>query len=138
MGHETYAQMIERLVEVRDGDYRSDPERHEARLDSLESIMLALLERLRDQHEAPAAPIGVAFSDPLRNVIRPIAFDEKRKGRRREKARVAQRRRRGRDFEIGGELYLHSFMLRMIREPWDIEFKGDDGNDNFIRRMRNK
>lgn len=51
MGHETYHSMLERLVEVRDGDYRSDPERHEARLNVIEGIMQTMLEKLRDKFE---------------------------------------------------------------------------------------
>lgn len=49
MGHESYEDMLTRLVDVRDADYRSDPERHAARLDSLESIMQSMLEKLRDK-----------------------------------------------------------------------------------------
>lgn len=64
-------------------------------------------------------------------VVRPIQFDEKRKTARRAKARVAQRRRRDRQYEFGGDLYLHNFMYRMIREPWDITLNADEGNDNW-------
>lgn len=51
MGHATYRELIEQLVAARDGDYRSDPERHEARFAAMDSILLALLEKLRDKHE---------------------------------------------------------------------------------------
>jgi hypothetical protein len=51
MGYATYQEMLDRLCEIRDGDYRSDPERDAARFASLESIMQALLEKLR--HEFP-------------------------------------------------------------------------------------
>lgn len=63
----------------------------------------------------------------MRNVVRPIAFDEKRKQSRRDKARTAQRRRRDRQFEFGGKWYLHNFMIRMVREPWRMT---DEANDN--------
>ena len=51
MGYATYQDLLDSLVYVRDVDYRSDPERAEARFNSLESIMQALLEKLR--HEFP-------------------------------------------------------------------------------------
>lgn len=49
MGHETYQEMLDRLVGVRDREYRSDPERDEARRHSIESVMQSLLEKLRDE-----------------------------------------------------------------------------------------
>lgn len=52
MGYATYQELLDRLYEVRSTEYRSDPERDEARFNSLESIMQALLEKLR--HEFPA------------------------------------------------------------------------------------
>jgi hypothetical protein len=72
----------------------------------------------------------------MARVVRPIQFDEGRKEKRREKARVARKRRRDRQFEFGGDLYLHNFMYRMIREPWDITLKGDEGNDNWPRKRK--
>ena len=64
MGHETYQNMLGRLVSVRDGDYRSDPDRHEARLDAMESILQSMLEKLRDQFEPHYhAPISITATD---------------------------------------------------------------------------
>lgn len=58
MGHETFESMLNRLVKVRDsGAYRTDPEHQEARLASLESIVQAMLERLRDER----AVTGLSF-----------------------------------------------------------------------------
>jgi hypothetical protein len=51
MGYETYQELLDRLCEVRDGNYFTDPDRDAARFASLESIMQALLEKLR--HEFP-------------------------------------------------------------------------------------
>ena len=53
MGHETYASMLDQLVEARDsGHYRSDPERNEARVNAMESILQTMLEKLRDEFDA--------------------------------------------------------------------------------------
>lgn len=51
MGHESYADLLTRLVDARDYQYRTDPERNEARLQSLESIVQSMLEKLRDAFE---------------------------------------------------------------------------------------
>lgn len=53
MGHPTYEQLLEMLVEVRDAEYRSDPERHAARFDMIERIMQYMLEKMRDNFDAP-------------------------------------------------------------------------------------
>lgn len=52
MGHATYQELIEQLVAARDGDYRSDPERNDARFAAMDSILLAVLEKLRDQFDS--------------------------------------------------------------------------------------
>jgi hypothetical protein len=52
MGHATYGALIEQLVAARDADYRADPDRQEAMLNAYDSVLLALLEKLRDQFEA--------------------------------------------------------------------------------------
>ena len=51
MGHATFAELIEQLVSWRDAEYRSDPERDEARLNLIESVLQAALEKLRDAHD---------------------------------------------------------------------------------------
>lgn len=51
MGHETWENMLGRLVELRDRQFRSDPDRFEARVDCMESILQAMLEKLRDAGE---------------------------------------------------------------------------------------
>jgi hypothetical protein len=48
MGHPTYEQLLEMLVDARDADYRSDPERDAARFNRMESILQSMLEKLRD------------------------------------------------------------------------------------------
>jgi hypothetical protein len=49
MEHQSYADLLDRLVAALDGDYRSDPERNEARLDAIEVAVFKLLEKLRDE-----------------------------------------------------------------------------------------
>ena len=49
MGHPTFDELIEHLVSWRDAEFRSDPERDEARLNLIESVLKATLEKLRDQ-----------------------------------------------------------------------------------------
>jgi hypothetical protein len=53
MGHPTYEQLIEMLVDARDADYRSDPERDAARLNRIESILLSMLAKMRDNFDHP-------------------------------------------------------------------------------------
>lgn len=51
MGHESYESMLERLVESRGGEYAmyiSHPSKLLERIEALDSILMALLERLRD------------------------------------------------------------------------------------------
>jgi hypothetical protein len=48
---QSFEDLLNELIAIRDGDYRSDPERNEARLRSLESIMQTVLEKLRDRFE---------------------------------------------------------------------------------------
>lgn len=45
----TWASLLEELVKCRNGDWRSDPERAEAMLGTLEYIVQTMLEKLRDQ-----------------------------------------------------------------------------------------
>jgi hypothetical protein len=47
----TWESLLETFIEVRDRQYRSDPDRDAARLDNLEFIMQRILEKLRDQEE---------------------------------------------------------------------------------------
>jgi len=47
----SYSSLLDMLIEARDADYRSDPERNEARLNMIESVMQTLLEKLRDQFD---------------------------------------------------------------------------------------
>lgn len=48
---ESFDDLLNRLVEVRDATYRSDPDRDAMRLDSLESIVQTMLEKLRDRFD---------------------------------------------------------------------------------------
>jgi hypothetical protein len=54
MEHETYQQILDVLVAVCDSDHRSEPERQEALLSAMESVLQAMLEKLRDRFEARA------------------------------------------------------------------------------------
>ena len=47
----TFAALLDELVAFRDRPFRSEPERDTARIDMLESIMQATLEKLRDQFD---------------------------------------------------------------------------------------
>lgn len=60
MGHETFQSMLDRLVEIRDAEYRNDPDRTAARIDSMESILQSILEKLRDQFEPRRYPEDLA------------------------------------------------------------------------------
>ena len=51
MGHATFAELIEQLVAYRDRDYRTDLQRDEARLNAIEGVLQATLEKLRDAHD---------------------------------------------------------------------------------------
>lgn len=64
----------------------------------------------------------------MARVVRPIAFDEKRKAERRDKARVSQKKRKEKQFQIGGEWYYPAFMQRLVREP--IFITCAESNDN--------
>jgi hypothetical protein len=55
----SWESLLRSLVEVRDGLYRSEPDRDEARRDNLEWIVQAMLEKLRDE----AASRDPAMSD---------------------------------------------------------------------------
>ena len=47
----TWESLLNALVEVRNRDYRSDPERAEAMLDALDTIVQTMLEKLRDEED---------------------------------------------------------------------------------------
>lgn len=50
MDHPSWYYLLKQLVATRDAnDYRSEPDRNEARLDMIESILQSVLEKLRDQ-----------------------------------------------------------------------------------------
>jgi hypothetical protein len=51
MGHPTYEQLLERLIEVRNSEYRSDLERETALLDVMMDVLTAMLEKLRDAED---------------------------------------------------------------------------------------
>ena len=53
----TWESLLQALVDCRDGDYRSDPERDLARRDNLEWIVQTMLEKLRDAEEFRLAPL---------------------------------------------------------------------------------
>jgi hypothetical protein len=53
MGHPTYEQLLEMLVDTRDASYRSDPERDAARFNMMERILQSMLEKLRDDEARP-------------------------------------------------------------------------------------
>jgi len=48
MGHETWEELLSRFVEVRDAQYHNDNEMAAARIESMESTLQAMLEKLRD------------------------------------------------------------------------------------------
>jgi hypothetical protein len=45
----SFANLLQQLVDARDAEYRSNPERDAARLDAMESILQTTLEMLRDR-----------------------------------------------------------------------------------------
>lgn len=49
MGPPTWDDLLQMLVEARDGTYRDDPERDAARLATVGSVMQSMLEKLRDK-----------------------------------------------------------------------------------------
>jgi len=49
---ETWESLLDDLVATRNGQYASDPERNEARIDALEYIVQTILEKLRDATKA--------------------------------------------------------------------------------------
>ena len=51
MGHETYQNMLDRLVWVREAKYASDPDRADTMIECMESILQTMLEKLRDNFE---------------------------------------------------------------------------------------
>ena len=55
---ETWEGLLEDLVAARNGDYRSDPERNEARLNAIEYIVQTMLEKLRDEADQASLTIG--------------------------------------------------------------------------------
>jgi hypothetical protein len=48
---ETFEDLLNRLCDARDAEYRTDPDRDEARLNSLESVVQTMLEKLRDRFD---------------------------------------------------------------------------------------
>lgn len=48
---QSFEDLLEQLVDARDAKYRDEPERDEARLRTLESVMQTMLEKLRDIHD---------------------------------------------------------------------------------------
>ncbi len=46
-----FSTLLQQLVDVRDAEYRSEPERYDARLNSMEGILQAMLELLRDRFD---------------------------------------------------------------------------------------
>ena len=48
---QTYADLLDQLIDVRDCQYPTDPERDEARLKILESVVQTMLEKLRNQFD---------------------------------------------------------------------------------------
>jgi predicted N-formylglutamate amidohydrolase len=51
MGPLTYEQLLERLIEVRNDEYRSDLERETAWLDVVVDTLQVMLEKLRDAED---------------------------------------------------------------------------------------
>lgn len=47
----TWQSLLDELVRVRDMDFRSDPEREQARRDTLEYVVQTMLEKLRDAED---------------------------------------------------------------------------------------
>jgi hypothetical protein len=48
----TWESLINALIDGRDADYRTEPERDQARRDNLEWIVQTMLEKLRDEEQA--------------------------------------------------------------------------------------
>lgn len=48
---QSFEDLLNKLIAIRDAEYPGDPERNEARLNALESIMKTVLEKLRDRFE---------------------------------------------------------------------------------------
>lgn len=48
---ESFGDLLDRLIEVRDGSYRSEPERIEHLADTVVSTLQTMLEKLRDLHD---------------------------------------------------------------------------------------
>lgn len=46
----TWQSLLDNFARVINDDYRSDPERHEALVEAMASTLLAVLEKLRDEH----------------------------------------------------------------------------------------
>lgn len=57
----TWESLLKALVDGRDGDYRTEPERDVARRDNLEWIVQTMLEKLRDAEELR---LGLAPVEP--------------------------------------------------------------------------
>lgn len=49
----TFEALLDQLVDFRDRQFRSEPERDRARIENFESILQAMLEKLRDQEPRP-------------------------------------------------------------------------------------
>ena len=47
----SYQDLLQKLVNIRDDRYRNDRERNQARLDAVEEILRSLLEKLRNEFE---------------------------------------------------------------------------------------
>jgi hypothetical protein len=48
MGHATWAELLEQLTAYRDEEFRDDNARSDARANAIESVLQAMLEKLRD------------------------------------------------------------------------------------------
>ena len=51
MDHESYQDLIRQMAFIRDSQYRSDPDRHEAILANLQYTVQTILEKLRNEFE---------------------------------------------------------------------------------------
>jgi hypothetical protein len=49
----TWASLLSELVAVRNREYRSEPERKEVQIETLEYIVQTMLEKLRDEEQLP-------------------------------------------------------------------------------------
>lgn len=64
----TWQSLLDELVRVRDMDFRTEPERDQARRDTLEWIVQTILEKLRDEERQAGIDGRAAFASAIAQV----------------------------------------------------------------------